>query len=125
VVFMYLRKFRFEEDFKYSSFVLMFVFFSLLGNQTVAFLRFSNYLILFYVLLIAEVYQYILKRISFPLMSGLFFSLLISFSFIYSMLKPLPNTPYIFAYSRYYPYMSIISKEKDADREKYSEQEYQ
>lgn len=124
VYFLYLRKYRLKEEFKYSSFVLIFAVFSLLGNQTVAFLRFSNYQLLFYVILVAEIYQYALKKISYPILTGLFFSLLISFSFIYSMFKLLPNLPNIYAYSRYYPYNSIIFKEKDLDREKYSQQEY-
>lgn len=124
VYFLYLRKYRFKEEFKYASFVLLFAFFSLLGNQTVAFLRFSNYQLLFYVILVAEIYQYALKKISYPILSGLFFSLLISFTFIYSMFKLLPNLDRIYAYSRYYPYNSIIFKEKDLDRERYSQQEY-
>ncbi len=125
VYFLYLRKYQFKEEFKYSSFVLMFAVFSLLGNQSVAFLRFSNYQLLFYVILVAEIYQYALKKISYPILSGLFFSLLISFSFIYSLFKLLPNLPNIYAYSRYYPYNSIIFKEKDLDREKYSQKEFE
>ena len=124
VWFWYIRKTRFIEEYKYDSLVLMFMVFSLLGNQSVAFLRFSNYQLLFYVLLVAEVYQYALGKISHRVVTGLLFCFLVSFTFIYSMFKPVPFLGEIYTYSRYYPYNSIMFKQADVDREKWSRLEF-
>lgn len=124
VWFLFIRKKRWTEEYKYGSVILMFSIFSLLGNQSVAFLRFSNYQLIFYVILVAEIYQYALKKISPRLLTGLLFIFLMSFTFMYSMFKPVPNLYNINTYSRYYPYNSIFFKEKNVGREMWSQIEF-
>ena len=124
VWFLFIRKKRWTKEFKYGSLILIFSIFSLLGNQSVAFLRFSNYLLIFYIILVAEIFQYLLKKYRPRILTGVLFISLISFSFIYSMFKPVSFLQNIKTYSRYYPYNTIFFKEKDVDRERWSRLEF-
>ena len=111
-------------NYKYGSMVLVFSVFSLLGNQSVAFLRFSNYLIIFYIILSGSLLQLFLRRISPRIPYALAFCFLISFTFLYSLSKPVPRLDGVYTYSRYYPYRTIILIRLDADRELWSRKEF-